>query len=577
MVPAAAGWRTRQRFIDRGFGNIYGVLSDLWYKNAVFYSLNVETFMDGDGDGCGDFEGLARRLDYIESLGIDALWLAPFQPSPLRDDGYDIADYYNVASRLGSSGDFVEFMRQAESRGIRVIIDLVVNHTSDRHPWFREARESRDTPKRDWYIWSKKRPPNWESGMVFPGVQKTTWTRDPRTREWYFHRFYDHEPDLNMQNPHVREELRRIMGYWLQLGVAGFRIDALPFVIEKPTLDAQPPQLDFDLLHQIRDMVQWRRGDAVLLAEANVLPDQTAQYFAGGDGVHMMFNFWVNQHLFAALATGDARPLAEALRQTRSLPEGAQWAHFLRNHDELDLGHLDGDVREAVFREFGPEPSMQLYDRGIRRRLAPMLGDRRRVELAYSLLFSLPGTPVLRYGDEIGMGENLRLKERMAIRTPMQWSGDPQGGFSSADRTVQPVIQRGLYSAGNVNVEQQSRDPSSLLAWTSRLIRARKGCPEIGWGAWEIVPTRPVNTLAIQYTWRNTSLVCIHNLAAHPVEVTFRPDMDERGVLADVLTDETSQAGRGGMHRIDLDAYDYRWYRVGGLQYAIDREAAPVG
>jgi maltose alpha-D-glucosyltransferase/alpha-amylase len=220
---------------------------------------------------------------------------------------------------------------------------------------------------------------------------------------------------------------------------------------------------------------------------------------------------------------------------------------------------------------------MQLYDRGIRRRLAPMLGDRRRVELAYSLLFSLPGTPVLRYGDEIGMGENLRLKERMAIRTPMQWSGDPQGGFSSADRTVQPVIQRGLYSAGNVNVEQQSRDPSSLLAWTSRLIRARKGCPEIGWGAWEIVPTRPVNTLAIQYTWRNTSLVCIHNLAAHPVEVTFRPDMDERGVLADVLTDETSQAGRGGMHRIDLDAYDYRWYRVGGLQYAIDREAAPVG
>src|SRR4029079_19146775 len=576
MVPAQALGKPH-RSTRACIGNVYDVLSDLWYKNSVFYSLNVETFMDGDGDGCGDFEGLGRVLALVESLGIDALWLAPFQPSPLRDDGYDITDYYNVASRLGSSGDFVEFMRQAESRGIRVIMDLVVNHTSERHPWFRTARESRDAPTRDWYIWSRKRPPNWRSGTVFPGVQEATWTRDPKAREWYFHRFYDHEPDLNMQNPHVREELRRIMGYWLQLGAAGFRIDALPFVLEKPTLDSQPPQLDFDLLHQIRDMVQWRRGDAVLLAEANVLPDQAAQYFAGGDGVHMMFNFWVNQHLFAGLATGDARPLAEALRQTRALPEGAQWAHFLRNHDELDLGHLDDDVREAVFREFGPEPSMQLYDRGIRRRLAPMLGDRRRVALAYSLLFSLPGTPVLRYGDEIGMGENLRLKERMAIRTPMQWSGDPQGGFSSADRTVQPVIQRGLYSAGNVNVEQQSRDPSSLLAWTSRLIRARKGCPEIGWGAWEIVPTRPVNTLAIQYTWRNTSLVCIHNLAAHPVEVTFRPDMDERGVLADVLTDETSQAGRGGMHRIDLDAYDYRWYRVGGLQYAIDREAAPVG
>jgi maltose alpha-D-glucosyltransferase / alpha-amylase len=553
------------------------VLSDLWFKNAVLYSLNVETFMDGDGDGHGDFEGLARRLDYIESLGIDALWLAPFQPSPLRDDGYDVSDYYNVATRLGSSGDFVEFMRQAESRGIRVIIDLVVNHTSDRHPWFREARESRHGPKRDWYIWSKKRPLDWRSGMVFPGVQEATWTRDPKSREWYFHRFYDHEPDLNMQNPHVREELRRIMGYWLQLGVAGFRIDALPFVLEKPVVGSRPPALDFDLLHQIRDMVQWRRGDAVLLAEANVPPDQSARYFAAGDGVHMMFNFWVNQHLFASLATGDARPLAQALRQTRSLPEGAQWAHFLRNHDELDIGHLDDDVRNEVFREFGPEPSMQLYGRGIRRRLAPMLGDRRRVELAYSLLFSLPGTPVLRYGDEIGMGENLRLKERMAIRTPMQWSPGAQAGFSSAKRTVPPVIQTGLYSAANVNVEQQRRDPSSLLQWTSRLIRARKECPEIGCGTWEIVPTRPVSALAIQYVWRNTSLVCVHNLAAHPVEVTLRPDADERGVLANVLTDEVSRADRAGVHRIDLDAYDYRWYRVGGLEYAIDREAAPTG
>jgi maltose alpha-D-glucosyltransferase / alpha-amylase len=556
---------------------VYGVLSDLWFKNAVLYSLNVETFMDGDGDGHGDFEGLARRLDYIESLGIDALWLAPFQPSPLRDDGYDVSDYYNVATRLGSSGDFVEFMRQAESRGIRVIIDLVVNHTSDRHPWFREARESRHGPKRDWYIWSKKRPLDWRSGMVFPGVQEATWTRDPKSREWYFHRFYDHEPDLNMQNPHVREELRRIMGYWLQLGVAGFRIDALPFVLEKPVVGSRPPELDFDLLHQIRDMVQWRRGDAVLLAEANVPPDQSARYFAAGDGVHMMFNFWVNQHLFASLATGDARPLAQALRQTRSLPEGAQWAHFLRNHDELDIGHLDDDVRNEVFREFGPEPSMQLYGRGIRRRLAPMLGDRRRVELAYSLLFSLPGTPVLRYGDEIGMGENLRLKERMAIRTPMQWSPGAQAGFSSAKRTVPPVIQTGLYSAANVNVEQQRRDPSSLLQWTSRLIRARKECPEIGCGTWEIVPTRPVSALAIQYVWRNTSLVCVHNLAAHPVEVTLRPDADERGVLANVLTDEVSRADRAGVHRIDLDAYDYRWYRVGGLEYAIDREAAPTG
>jgi maltose alpha-D-glucosyltransferase/alpha-amylase len=553
------------------------VLSDLWYKNAIVYALNVETFMDGDGDGCGDFEGLTRRLDYLESLGVDALWLAPFQPSPQRDDGYDISDYYNVATRLGSSGDFVEFMRQSESRGIRVIIDLVVNHTSDRHPWFRTARESRDAPTRDWYVWAPKRPPNWRSGTVFPGVQRDTWTRDPKTREWYYHRFYDHEPDLNLENPHVREELRRIMGYWLQLGVAGFRVDALPFLLEKPSRVGGRASTDFDLLHRIRDMVQWRRGDAVLLAEANVPPDQNGRYFADGDGVHMMFNFWANQHLFASLATQDARPLAQALRETRSLPEGAQWAHFLRNHDELDLGHLDDDARDAVFREFGPEPSMQLYDRGIRRRLAPMLGDRRRIELAYSLLFSLPGTPVLRYGDEIGMGDNLRLRERMAIRTPMQWSAGHQAGFSSADRTVAPVIQRGVYSADNVNVEQQWRDPSSLLRWTSRLIRARKACPEIGWGTWDIVPTRPPNVLAIEYAWRGTSLVCLHNLAGHPVEVSLRPSTDERGILANVITDEISTAGRDGVHRIDLDAYDYRWYRVGGLEYAIVREAAPVG
>jgi maltose alpha-D-glucosyltransferase / alpha-amylase len=558
-------------------GNVQGVLSDLWYKNAVIYSLAVETFMDGDGDGCGDFEGLGRRLDYLESLGVDALWLAPFQPSPLRDDGYDLSDYYNVATRLGSSGDFVEFIRQADSRGIRVIIDLVVNHTSDRHPWFRAARESRDAPTRDWYVWAPKRPPNWRSGTVFPGVQRDTWTRDSKAGEWYYHRFYDHEPDLNMQNRHVREELRRIMGYWLQLGVAGFRVDALPFVLEKPSLDGGPSEIDFELMHQIRDMVQWRRGDAVLLAEANVPPDQSGQYFAGGDGVHMMFNFWVNQHLFASLATGDARPLAQALRETRSLPEGAQWAHFLRNHDELDLGHLDKDVRSRVFSEFGPKPSMQLYDRGIRRRLAPMLGDRRRIELAYSLLFSLPGTPVLRYGDEIGMGDDLRLRERMAIRTPMQWSAGHQAGFTSAQRTVQPVIQRGLYSAANVNVEQQWRDPSSLLRWTSRLIRARKACPEIGWGTWEIVPTRPANVLAMEYAWRGTSLVCLHNFASHPVEVSLRPATDERGILANVMTDEVSEAGRTGTHRIDLDAYDYRWYRVGGLEYAIQREAAPVG
>src|SRR6478672_9247124 len=414
-----------------------GVIGDLWYKNAVVYSLDVETFLDANGDGIGDFEGLTRRLDYLEGLGVTAVWLTPFQPSPRRDDGYDISDFYGVDRRFGSGGDFVEFMREADSRGIRVLMDLVVNHTSNEHPWFQE--------RHDWYVWSKRRPANWRSGVVFPGVQKSTWTYDKKAREYYFHRFYDFQPDLDMDNPRVREEVRRIMGFWLQLGVAGFRVDAVPFILEEPPRSTRRPLIHFEYLKEFREFLQWRVGDAVLLGEANVPPDQTLPYFADGDGLHLMFNFWVNQHLFVSLATGDARPLAAALQATRKLPPTGQWAHFLRNHDELDLGRLAAHDRRTVFEAFGPEPSMQLYGRGIRRRPAPMLGDQARLRLAYSLVLSLPGTPVLRYGDEIGMGDDLRLKDRAAIRTPMQWSNERNAGFSRAETLARPVISRGAF------------------------------------------------------------------------------------------------------------------------------------
>jgi maltose alpha-D-glucosyltransferase / alpha-amylase len=548
------------------------VQADLWHKNAIVYCLAVDTFMDGNGDGCGDFEGLTRRLDYLESLGVDVLWLAPFQPTPNRDNGYDISDYYGVDPRFGSSGDFVEFVHDAESRGIRVIVDLVVNHTSDAHPWFREARSSRTSPRRDWYVWSKKRPPNWETGMVFPGVQKTTWTFDRESREWYFHRFYDFQPDLNMANPRVREEARRIVGYWLQLGVAGFRVDAVPFVLEKPSPTGAKSQTRFEWLRDLREFLQWRVGDAVLLGEANVPPDQAQRYFANGDGLHMMFNFWVNQHLFLALASGDVRPLAAALRATRRLPAGAQWAHFLRNHDELDLGRLDGEDRALVFEQFAPEPSMRLYGRGIRRRLAPMLGDRRRLELAYSLLFSLPGTPVLRYGDEIGMGEDLRLRERAAIRTPMQWSGEQNAGFSTAEKLVRSVVDDPLYGYEQVNVETQRRDPESLLRWTAAMIRLRKECPEVGWGEWGIVPTRNASVLALLYRWRGNELLCVHNVDSRPHDVSIRVDAQRGDRLVNLVDAEESRAGAGGAHRLALEPYAYRWYRVGGLEYALRRQ-----
>jgi maltose alpha-D-glucosyltransferase / alpha-amylase len=538
------------------------VLPDLWYKNAVVYSVDLETFQDSDGDGCGDFEGLSRRLDYLESLGVDALWLGPFQPSPNRDNGYDISDYYGVDPRHGTLGDFVEFLHEARSRGIRVLMDLVVNHTSDRHPWFQAARKSRDSPLHDWYVWSKKRPPNWRSGMVFPGVQERTWTRAAEVREYYFHRFYEFQPDLNMENPEVREEVRRVIGFWLALGVAGFRLDAVPFILEKPSPGGGKLPLRFEYLEEMRRFVQWRAGDAVLLGEANVLPEEARRYLGDRGGLHLMFNFWVNQHLFYALAAGDVRPLAAALRATRKLPATAQWAIFLRNHDELDLGRLEAKQRALVFERFGPDERMQLYGRGIRRRLAPMLGERRRQELAYSLMFSLPGTPVLYYGDEIGMGDDLSLPERRAVRTPMQWSSEPNAGFSSGESLVEPVVSRGPYGYEHVNVERQRRDPDSLLRWMTRMIRLRTECPEIGWGAWELVATRSPHVLAIRYEWRGSSVLCVHNLDEHPHDVTLRLPPGS-GTLVDLISDDRSEPNERGAYRISLDALGYHWYAVG--------------
>ncbi|HEY1014316.1 MAG TPA: alpha-amylase family protein [Herpetosiphonaceae bacterium] len=538
------------------------MIEDLWYKNTVVYSLDLETFQDSDGDGVGDFEGLMRRLDYLHALGIGTIWLAPFQPTPNRDNGYDISDYYGVDPRHGCSGDFVEFMHHARKRGIKVIIDLVVNHTSADHRWFQSARSSPDSPYRDWYVWAKRRPADWRSGVVFPGVQDSTWSHDRRAGAYYYHRFYKHQPDLNMDNPAVRREIRRIMGYWLELGVDGFRVDAVPFVIESTAPGGGRGEQHFDYLADMREFLQWRAGDAILLGEANVLPAETQPYFGGErPGMHMMFNFFVNQHLFYALATGDAAPLAEALLATKSIPPNAQWAHFLRNHDELDLGRLSERQRQAVFERFGPEPSMQLYDRGIRRRLAPMLGDRRRLELAYSLLFALPGTPVLRYGDELGMGEDLSLAERDAVRTPMQWSDEPQAGFSSAAETIHPVVGDGIHGYRRVNAEAQRRDPGSLLNWTAAMIRLRHECPEIGWGDWDLLPAGADQTLALRYRWRGQTLVIVHSFAEQPRELTLEPGAGCE-FLRDLIGAEDSAADDAGAHRIALDAHGYRWFRA---------------
>lgn len=547
------------------------MIEDLWYKNAVIYSLDLETFMDVDGDGVGDFNGLTRRLDYLHALGVDAVWIAPFQPTPNRDNGYDITDYFGVDPRHGTSGDLVEFMHQATRRGIKVLIDLVVNHTSNEHPWFREARDPKSS-KHNWYVWSKDRPDDWDKGMVFPGVQDRTWTYDRKAQAYYFHRFYDFQPDLNLDHPSVRAQIQRIIAYWLQIGVKGFRVDALPFLIESIDPGQGKGTQNYDYLTEFRTFLQWRSGDAILLGEANVRPDENSEYFGDerGDRIHMMFNFFVNQHLFYALASGDAEPLAEAIQATGDVPETGQWAHFLRNHDELDLGRLSEERRALVFERFGPEENMQLYGRGIRRRLAPMLGDRRHEELAYSVLFSLPGTPVIRYGDEIGMGDDLSLDERDAVRTPMQWADEPNAGFSTAKTLVHPVISEGVWSYEHVNVAAQRRDPQSLLNWTARMIRLRKECPEIGWGKCTVLETGLPHVLALRYDWRNNSVIVIHNFDDRPHEVSIDPGVDGSERLSDLLSEEELEADDDGTHKIALDALGYRWYRVGGLDYAVN-------
>jgi maltose alpha-D-glucosyltransferase/alpha-amylase len=553
------------------------MINDLWYKNAVIYCLSVGTYM-ANGDGIGDFQGLMRRLDYLQGLGVTAIWLMPFQTSPFRDDGYDISDYYSVDPRYGTLGDFVEFTHGAKQRGIRVLIDLVINHTSDEHPWFKQSRKSAMSRYRDWYIWSKKKPPHSKEGMVFPGVQKSTWSHDEVAKAWYFHRFYDFQPDLNTSNPEVHAEILKIMGFWIELGVSGFRMDAVPFIIASKGAAVRKPKEQYDMLRRFREFLQWRQGDCIVLAEANVLPATDMHYFGeDGDRMHMMFNFQVNQSLFYALGTADTRPLVKAMEATKPRPATAQWGIFLRNHDELDLGRLDKRQRQAVFNAFGPDAEMQLYERGIRRRLAPMFGgDRRRLELAYSLLFTLPGTPVIRYGDEIGMGDDLSLPERNCARTPMQWSNEPLGGFTKSDNPILPVISGGPYGFEHINAAIQRRHPESLLNWTERIIRMRKEVPEVGWGDFTIVRSKDPAILIVRYDWRNNWVLFVHNFAPDPKEIAFSVGLAGENaasgqLLINLLSEDHSRSDQGGKHRLVVEGYGYRWYRIGGLDYLLRR------
>ena len=543
------------------------VSSDLWWRDAIVYCLDIQTFLDTDGDGQGDIGGVIERIDYLAGMGVTCLWLMPFFPSADRDDGYDILDFYAVDPRLGTLGDFTEMIRTAGDRGIRVVADLVVNHTSIHHPWFQSACSSRDSPFRDWYVWSDEKPRERPGDLVFPDQENSNWAWDDEAGQWYLHRFYTEQPDLNVANPRVRDEIAQIAGFWMQQGLAGFRVDAVPFLIEPYGMPPGAVADPHDLLADLRAYLGRRRGDAVLLGEVNLPPPDQVRFF--GDGrreIDMMLDFHVMQAMYLSLARQDAGPLAEALERRPEPPDGCAWAVFARNHDELTLDQLSDDERGEVFHAFGASEDLQLYGRGLRMRLPTMLaGDQRRLRMVYSLIYSLPGAPVLFYGEEIGMGENRDIPGRLAVRSPMQWSDDANAGFSSAPEgeLCRPVTASPGFDAEAVNVAAQRRDEGSLLNWLERLIRRRRESPQIGHGRYTRLATGDPAVLAHRCDWEGRVLVAVHNLAGRSVRVGLGELADDAvEELTDLLGTRDLAAGSDGALELDLEAYGHRWFSV---------------
>ena len=565
MLPSERS-PVRERDLQRYSAMSLDATSDLWWKNAVIYCVDTQAFLDTNGDGVGDLDGLTARMDYLAGLGVTCLWLMPFYPSPEQDYGYDVADYYGIADKYGTLGDLVELVRTARERGIRVIADLVINHTSIEHPWFQLARKGHPV-YRDFYVWSDDKPPDAHEGVIFPGKQDRIWSYDRVARRWYMHRFMPFQPDLNINNPLVRNEIHKVIGFWLELGLSGFRIDAVPFLIEQVSGDNPAVAEPHDYLRDISEFAGRRRGDVMLLAEANEPLDKLAAFFGEhGDQMHMLFSFVTNQALYLSFVRHDATPIADALRSLPATPPQSQWANFIKNHDEASLDKLSEPEQQEVFAAFAPQESMRLYGRGIRRRFPAMVGgDRRRIELAYSLMFSLPGTPVLFYGEEIGMAENLALEERAAIRLPMQWSDRAAGGFSTADEASLPrrPLRDGPFGYRALNVEQQRSDRASLLNWMQRAIRVRKEWPEFGWGDWQLLPGRNRSVLAHVATWNGTSALAVHNFSDEPQRTTVHLPKDAReGRWLHVFgpLDGGGPEVRDGRLTCELPPFGYHWF-----------------
>jgi len=495
----------------------------LWFKTAVFYEIHLRGFFDGNDDGSGDFRGLIEKLDYLQWLGVDCIWLLPMYASPLRDGGYDIADYNAIHPDYGTVEDFRAFVEAAHQRGMRVIADLVMNHTSSDHAWFQEARSRKDSPKRDWYVWANHDERWSEARIIFIDTESSNWTWDPVAEQYYWHRFFSHQPDLNYDNPEVQEAMLDALRFWLDLGIDGFRLDAVPYLYERDGTNGENLGETHEFLKRVRATIDAEYPDRVLLAEANQWPADVVEYFGDGDECHMAFHFPVMPRMFMALRREEALPIIEILDQTPVIPKNAQWGLFLRNHDELTLEMVTDDERDYMYTEYAKDPRMRL-NLGIRRRLAPLLDNGRdEIELMTAILFSLPGSPVLYYGDEIGMGDNIYLGDRDGVRTPMQWTGDRNGGFSRADfaQLYLPPLMDPVWGFQATNVEAQLRTPTSLLRWLHRFIALRKAHPVFGLGTYEAL--RPANTKIFAHIrrWEDDIVLAVHNVArsAQAVEV----------------------------------------------------------
>jgi len=531
-----------------------------WFKNSIIYSLNVDLFKDDDKDGRGDIDGLKERLEYVSGMGFNTIWLLPVFSTPGKDNGYDVSDYYNIDARKGNMGTFVEFMDLAEDFNLKVLIDLPLNHTSSEHPWFQEACNNPSSKYRDYYIWSDEKPQDADKKLMFEGQQESNWKFDEKSNAYYYHTFYDFQPDLNYANPEVKREIRKIIHFWLRLGVSGFRVDAVPHVIRnKGHVKLEDPH---SVLRGLRQFVEEIKSEAVLLGETDVNPEDYQQYFGNGNEFHMLLNFYLTNYIFLSLARKDKRPIEYSLKQLPPTNLFEQYTNFLRNHDELDLEQLSEKEREEVFKEFAPEDDMRIFGRGIRRRLAPMLNDQQRSRLAYSILFSMPGTPVIRYGDELGMGDDLSLFGRKSVQTVMQWSAKKNAGFSDAepDQLVRPAIDKGDFGYKHVNVADQQRDPESFLNWMEKLIGTRTKCMEFGRGNFLFLDTG-TNCIMCHASKLNKEIsVVFHNFSDQPKECAVSLEDHEISEFNEMFADDKYQ--KLERHApVKLNPFGFRWFK----------------